>query len=229
MNQFDVFSILLNNVSSTGLAIALLGLLATVFVMVVFVTNLGNFILPKPKETLVSDFLPFSRLDQDGATIHLRNGSLSRVFELTGTDTTLLNDEDRNVLVEKRKQWIDALSELEITSRFITIREKIPLSQETYHAKSPLLQKMSSLWIESLHRIFKNKHYLILYVNDRKDAVNDLIQASNATTAILDTYKPVLISEKTPQKHEDKSPFWIFAKLISPVSKPRPIVAFYKR
>lgn len=226
MNQANVFSILLNNISSTGLAIALLGILATIFVMVVFVTNLGNLILPKPKETLVSDFLPFSRLDSDGATIHMRNGSLARVFELTGTDTTLASDEDRNILVEKRKQWIDALSELEITSRIITMREKIPLSQETYHAQNPLLQKMSSLWMDSLHRIFKNKHYLILYVNDRKDAMNDLIQASNATTAILDSYKPVLISEKTPNRHEDKSPFWLFAKLISPVSKPKPIVGF---
>ena len=109
MNQTDVFALILQNASSTGLLIALLGVLALVFVMVVFVTSLGNMLLPKPKETLVSDFLPFSRLDPDGATIYMRNGTLARVFELTGTDTTLASDIERKALMEKRQQWIDSL------------------------------------------------------------------------------------------------------------------------
>ena len=226
MNQTDIFAILLQNASSTGLLVALLGLLALVFVMVVFVTSLGNFLLPKPKETLVSDFLPFSRLDQDGATIYMRNGTLARVFELTGTDTTLVSEEERKTLMEKRQQWIDSLSELEIICRVITIREKIPLNEETLRPDNPLLNKISELWLNSLHRIFRNKHYLILSVNDRKDAINDLIQATNATISILDVYNPVLISEKTPDKHKDKSPFWVFAQLVSPVSNPKPIVGF---
>ena len=78
--------------------------------------------------------------------------------------------------------------------------------------------------MRALHRIFHNRHYIVLSVNDRKTAMKDLNQASNALTAILDMYEPVLISEKTPMRHNDKSPFWLFARLLSPLSNPKPIV-----
>ena len=220
----SIFSILTQSASSFSTVVAVLGILSAMLIMVTFVTKLGDIILPRPKETQVSDFLPFSKLDEDGATIHLRNGSLARVFELQGADTTLMMPEERIELAEAKKRWIDSMAELEIVSRVVTIREKVPLHEDHLYKDSKMLQAIATKWIESLHRVFRNKHYIVLSVNDRKTAMKDLQQASNSLLTILDMYHPVLISEKTPNKHRDKSPFWLFAQLVSPLSKPQPII-----
>ncbi len=220
----SVFSIIAQSASSFSTVIAVIGVLSAMLIMSVFVTRLGDMILPKPRETRVSDFLPFSKLDDDGATIHLRNGSLARVFELKGCDTTLMLPEERIELAEAKKRWVDSMAELEIVSRVITIRERIPLSEQNMYKDDRLLQTVSEIWLSSLYRVYRNKHYVILSVNDRKTAMKDLQQASNALTTILDMYGPVLISEKTPQKHNDKSPFWLFSQLLSPLSNPKPVI-----
>lgn len=224
MTDAGVFSMLAQSASSFSTLVAIFGVGAAMLIMAVFVTKLGDIILPKPKETRVSDFLPFSKLDEDGATIHMRNGSLARVFEVKGADTTLLMPEDRIQLAEARKRWIDSMAELEVVSRVITIRERVPLFEKEAFRDSKLLRTISELWLRALHRIFHNRHYIVLSVNDRKTAMKDLVQASNALTAILDMYEPVLISEKTPNRHNDKSPFWLFARLLSPLSNPKPVV-----
>lgn len=222
--QFDmnVFDLLAQGTSSFSTLVALIGVCAAMFIMSVFVTKLGDIILPKPKETRVSDFLPFSRLDEDGATIHMKNGSLARVFEVRGADTTLLTGPERLALAQARKQWIDSMASLEVVSRVITIRERIALNEMGEHRDSKLLKRVSQKWMENMRRVYRNKHYIIISINDRKNAMDDLQQASLALTSILDVYEPVLISEKTPHKHNDKSPFWVFAQLASPLSIPQP-------
>ncbi len=222
--QFDmnVFDLLAQGTSSFSTLVALIGICAAMFIMSVFVTKLGDIILPKPKETRVSDFLPFSRLDEDGATIYLKNGSLARVFEVRGADTTLLTGPERLALAQARKQWIDSMASLEVVSRVVTIRERISLNEMGEHRDSKLLKRVSQKWMENMSRVYRNKHYIIISINDRKNAIDDLQQASLALTSILDVYEPVLISEKTPHKHNDKSPFWVFAQMASPLSVPQP-------
>ncbi len=227
----EVFSMLLQTASSTSTVIAVLGILSAVFITLVFVTKIGDWILPSPRETHVSDFLPFTRLDEDGSTIHLRNGSLARVFEIQGTDTTLLLPEERLALLQSRKQWVDSLSELEIIARVVTLRERVYIENDNHKQGNRLLEAISNQWIDSLSRVFRNKHYIVLSVNDRKNAVRDLDQATNSLIAILSPYRPVLISERTPtdlppdspRRHEDRSPLWLFAQMASPLSRPKPI------
>lgn len=223
MDEASVLSMIVNTATATSTTVVLIGIIAAISFAAIWATKFGEWVLPRPRETRVSDFLPFSRLEEDGATIRCKNGSLVKVFEIKGADTTLLLPEERNALMEMRKRWIDSMAELEITSRLITIRERIPLSEAQTH-KDPLLQRIASTWIQNLNRIYKNKHYVILSVNDRKNAERDLNQAAQSLYAILENYHPVLISEKTPHKHDDKSPFWLFAQLSSPLTRPKPVV-----
>ena len=223
MIETSVLAMIQNTASSLPVWVVWMGILAAIAVAATLASRFGEWLLPYPKETRVADFLPFSRLDEDGATIHCKDGSLARVYSLNGTDTTLILPEERQALMGMRKQWVDTLAELEVTARLITIRERIPLQQFTPH-KNELLREIASRWIKNLHRIYKNKHYIILSVPDRKNADKDLGQAGQALTAILETYHPVLISEKTPEKHEDKSPFWLFAYLASPLTRPKPVI-----
>ncbi len=217
-----VFELLNQAATSTSTMIFIIGVISAMMIMSVFVTKLGDIILPKPKETRVSDFLPFSKLDEDGCTIHLRNGSLARVFEIKGADTTLLTGPERIALANARKQWVDSMAQLEVVSRVITIREKVQLNDMGEHRDSKLLRNISNKWMENLHRVFRNKHYIVLSINDRKTAKEDLQQATLALTSILDAYEPILLSERPPFKSKDQSPFWLFAQLASPLSVPKP-------
>ncbi|NCB49264.1 MAG: hypothetical protein EOM53_01100 [Alphaproteobacteria bacterium] len=223
MYNSGLYSMLTQTVSSEEILIALFGMIAVISFATLFITKIGEWILPKPKETRVADFLPFSFLDVDGATIHCKDGSLVRVFELQGTDITLLLPEERGALMEAKKRWIDSMAELEVTTRLITLRERIPLDEVTQHS-NPLLRSISEKWIKTLRRVYRNRHYAIISINDRKSALRDLDQASQALTSILDAYHPVLISEDSNSKAKDKSPFWLFANLASPLSKPQPRV-----
>lgn len=223
MDESSILSMLVNTTQSVSTTVVLLGVLSAVAFAAMLVTKFGEWVLPRPQETRVADFLPFSRLDSDGATIYCRNGSLSRVFEIRGADTALMNPEDRNALLELRKQWVDSMAEMEIISRVITLREKVPVTENDTH-KQPILKEIATKWVKNLNRVYRNKHYIVLSVNDRKNALKDLNQATQSLYAILDSYRPVLISERTPTKHQDKSPFWLFGQLASPLSKPKPLI-----
>lgn len=220
----SLFYMLWQTAGAPSTWLLVIGIVAAMLIASTFVSKLGDRILPRPKESRVADFLPFSRLDEDGATIHLRNNALARVLEVAGADTTLVLPEERAAFAAARKQWIDSLAEVEVVARVITIRERVPLSEKEAFRNEPLLKAISIRWLDSLHRIFKNRHYIILSVNDRKNALKDLDQATNATTTILDMYHPVVISEKTPERNNDKSPFWVFAHLMSPVTRPKPMI-----
>lgn len=223
MDEISVLSMISNTADSLSMKVVLLGVFAAMAFAAILASKFGEWVLPRPKETRVADFLPFSRLDEDGYTLHCKNGSLARVYELKGADTTLLLPEERAALMGMRQQWIQTLAELEVTARLITIRERIPLRKFAPH-KNELLKEIASRWIDALRRIYKNKHYVVLSVPERKNAEKDLSQAGQALIAVLDAYNPVLVSEKTPDKHEDKSPFWLFARLASPLTRPQPVI-----
>lgn len=222
--NMELFDMIWQTATDKSTFLMVVCIVACLLIAATFVSKLGDRILPRPLETRVADFLPFSRLDEDGVTIHLRNNSLARVIEVEGADTTLVLPEERAAFAGARKQWIDSLAELEIVARVITIRERVPLSEKEAFKNEPLLRAIAARWLDSLHRIFRNRHYIVLSVNDRKNALKDLDQATNATITILDMYHPTLISEKTPDRHVDKSPFWLFAHLLNPVSRPKPLI-----
>jgi len=223
MDETSILSMIATTANATGSWVVVFGVIVVIVFALILVSKVGEWILPHPRETRVSDFLPFSRLDEDKATIHCNNGSLARVFEIKGIDTTMIMPEERQAFMEMRKQWIDSLSENEITARIITIRERIHLTEKDTH-KNQMLKDIAAKWMENLNRIYKNKHYIILSIPERKNAERDLNVATQALYAILEKYHPVLISEATPEKHADKSPFWLFAQLASPLSRPKPII-----
>ena len=117
----NIVDFILASATSMPTILAVMGVLGAILLAFASVTKIGEWVLPKPKETRLSDFLPFERMDEDGATIHLRNGSLARVFEVKGVDSTLMPPEDRMSLTGARKRWIDSMAELEISSLSIIV------------------------------------------------------------------------------------------------------------
>lgn len=216
----SIFSLFIQSLGTAEVLVSILGIVAAAAFAGLLATKLGEIILPRPKETQVSDFLPFERLKEDGTTIECHDGTLVRVFSVKGADLAMIQPEMRMNMLESRKGFIDAMGDLNVTVRAITIREMIPLEEEVRH-QNPILAAIADQWSENLSRVFRNKHYIILSVKERKNHARDLVQAAQALTAILDSYEPTQLYE-TKNSDLTMSPFTFFARLCSPISMPRP-------
>ncbi len=186
-------------------------------------TKFGHLVLPQPRESRVSDFLPFNKLLSDGITIKCYNGSLARVFKVTGIDLSFVNEEKVLSMHEARKAWIDGMSDLQIDCRIITLREKIPLDENESDFGNPLLETISNVWEGNLDRVYSNTHYIVLSVPDRQDNLKDLNYASQALLATLNDYGVKTLYETEDSPAED-SPLSVFSKICSPITKPLPKV-----
>lgn len=219
--DFDFFTMFVDGLSSVEVIVALIGFVSAAAFAVLFSTKFGAWVLPQPRESRVSDFLPFAKLLEDGMTIRCTNGSYARVFRITGMDLASATPEKAYSMMEARKAWIDNLSELQIVCRVITIRERTEMDAEQGDFKNELLERVSEVWAAGMNRIYTNKHYIVLSVVDRKDALKDLNYASQSLVATLGEYGVSQMYE-TPDSPATDSPLYVFSRLCSPVSKPEP-------
>ena len=162
--DFDFFSTFVQGLSSLEVLVAVIGFISAAAFAGFWVTKLGYYVLPQPRESRVSDFLPFDKLLSDGMTIRCYNGSLARVFKVEGIDLAFVTDEKVMSMQESRKAWIDGMSDLQVTCRIITLRERIAMVQEKGEFNNPLLETISETWSANLDRVYKNSHYIILSV-----------------------------------------------------------------
>lgn len=221
--DFDFLSIFVEGLSGAEIFVAIVGFISAAAFAGLWATKFGYLILPHPTESRVSDFMPFEKLLSDGMTIRCYNGSLARVFRVNGVDLTFAPGEKIESMMEARKAWIDNMSDLQITCRVITVREKVPLEENVKNFNNPLLEKISEVWEENVNRVFFNTHYIVISVPDRRDALKDLNYASQSLTATLSEYGVDVLAE-TEGSSADDSPFSLYAKLCSPVSRPKPLV-----
>ena len=216
----SIFSIFIQSLGTGEVFVSILGIVSAAAFAGLLATKLGEMILPKPRETQVSDFLTFERLKDDGTTIECHDGSLVRVFAIKGADIAMIQPEFRYSMMDTRRSFIDAMAELNVTIRVVTIREMIPLGDEVRH-ENPILRAIAEQWLDNLSRVFRNKHYIILSVREYKNHARDLAQAAQALTAILDAYEPTQLFE-TKESDLELSPFTFFARLCSPITMPHP-------
>jgi len=221
--NFDFFSIFTQGLTNIEVLVAFIGFVSAAAFAVLWATKFGAWVLPQPRESRVSDFLPFFRLMSDGMTIRCKNGAFARVFKVEGTDLSFATEEKIASMMEARKSWVDGMSDLQIICRVITLREKIPNSVAKGDFNNKILEDVSQIWDENLDRIYHNSHYIILSIDDRKDALKDLNYASQALLATLNDYGVKCLYE-TVESQATESPVYIFSRLCSPLSNPEPKV-----
>ncbi len=145
---------------------------------------------------LQNTFPPFKQLDADGATLHTHNGALTRVFELTGLNTTHLSLSEKDAARIARRTWIEMAVQTQTRIRLITFNEK----------NSPDKRQ---------------KHYVVLTSAPGKNALQNLNLATEALLSRLKIYRPTLVSEKESAT-TDKSPLWLFTQLANPITQNQP-------
>ena len=221
--SFDFTSIFVEGLTSVEVMLAIVGMISAAAFAVLLATKFGNWVLPSPRESRVSDFLPFASLMEDGITIKCINGSYVRVFRLNGVDLSSATPEKAYSMMEARKSTIDSLSELSIVCRVITLRERTQKEADSGNFNNAILQKVSEVWSQNMDRLYSNTHYMIVSVADRKDALKDLNYACQSIIATLGEYGVFQMYESADSPATD-SPFYVFSRLCSPVSKPTPKV-----
>ena len=219
----DFFNIFVEGLSNVEVFVAFIGFISAASFAGFWATKFGHFILPQPRESRVSDFLPFNKMLSDGITIKCYNNSLVRVFRVEGIDLAFANEEKVMSMLEARKSWIDGMSDMQVTCRVITLRERIPLEEDVGDFGNQLLEQISQVWAHNIDRVFSNSHYIILSVPDRTDALKDLNYASQALLATLNDYGIKTMYE-TPDSPATDSPLYVFSRICSPISKPEPKV-----
>ncbi len=211
----------MQGLSNLEVLVAVIGFVSAAAFAGFWVTKFGYYVLPQPRESRVSDFLPFSKLLSDGMTIRCYNGSLARVFRVTGVDLAFVTDEKVMSMMEARKAWIDGMSDLQVTCRVITLRERVPLEESKGDFDNALLEQIDDVWSSNLSRVYNNSHYIVLSVADRDDNLKDLNYASQALMATLNEYGVTALFEAEGSQASD-SPLSVYAKICSPITKPQP-------
>ncbi len=221
--DFDFVSLFVKGLSSVEVIVAVIGFISAVAFSALTIGKFGNMVLPQPRESRVSDFLPFASIMEDGMTIRCSNGSFVRVFRVNGMDLGSATPEKVYSMMEARKAWIDNMSDLQVTSRVITLRELSVLDNDKGNFNNELLERISNVWRSGMSRVFNNTHYVILSVPDRKDALKDLNYACQSLVSTLSEYGVSQLYESPDSKAVD-SPLYVFSRLCSPVSRPAPKV-----
>lgn len=219
--DFDFYTLFLTGLQSAEVFVAVLGIIAAGAIAVSMVSKVGTWVLPQPNETRVADFLPFDRLLSDGITLRCSNGTYVRVFKVEGVDLTSARDETVMSMFQARKAWVDNMSDQQVTCRIITIRERAEMDANKADFGNKWLKIVDDKWRENLSRVYRNDHYIILSIEDRKDAVKDLNVATQSTIANLNDYG-IKILHETEDGPAEMSPIYPFVRLLNPISDPRP-------
>ncbi|MBR4317057.1 MAG: hypothetical protein IKP65_08910, partial [Alphaproteobacteria bacterium] len=215
--SFNLENLLVSNLSDPYYWGLIFVLIALAVITVVFMSDRVNMFLPKPFDTRLVNYLPFERILNDKKTILCQNGTLVRVFKVNGASIAFAKREVIQEFLEDRKKWIDSLSEISVETRIFTIREKIH-SEKVDNNYNKLLKDISEKWNEAQNEIFMNTHYIVISVNDRKDAMKDLETASSNLKAILSNFGAEMLKEDG----KSESPISFFAHIINPISRPNP-------
>ena len=221
--NFDFYTLFVTGLQSADAIVAAFGIIAAAAIAVSLVSRIGAWVLPQPHESRVADFLPFNTLLSDGVTLRCDNGTYVRVFKIEGVDLTSAREETVLSMFEARKAWLDNMADMQVTCRVLTLRDRAPIDDNKNDFGNKWLKIVDDKWRENLSRVYKNDHYLILSIADRKDAVKDLNYATQSTLANLNDYG-IKVLRESDDSPAHLSPIYPFVRVLNPITKPLPKV-----
>ena len=200
-------------------------LTATILVMVVvflfiilmmYLPALTRKIFPKFGYAKYAQYLPFKTVYTDNS-MTLTDGSIIRVYRVSGVQTSMQDDEQRAKFLDLRTQLFNQIRDPNVVLRFYTVRDAVGENTD-YDFDQPVLQKIYNKWKSQGLRIFTNNYYIVLSVGGA-GARDKLNQYGNYLESILAAYRPqVLRNDSTDNMAK------FFGRILSPITKPAPSV-----
>ncbi len=174
-------------------------------------------ILPSPKETHLSDFLPFEALQQDGRTVLLKNGQYGRYFLIGGIDQTFMNHDQNMAVARHRKTFLDGLAEINVTARVFTIRRPLEVAKDDGFPNQTA-KDVAAGWNKQFEKSFRTINVIGLSAKTVQK-LDEGEQVLESTLASYDVYHLTQDPGKTPEKITLSS---FLGNLASPASNPAP-------
>ncbi len=193
--------------------------MAVVFLFIIlmmYLPVLTRKIFPKFGYTRYSQYLPFKTVYTDNS-MTLSDGSIIRVYRISGVQTSMQDDEQRAKFLDLRSQLFNQIKDPNVVLRFYTIRDAVG-ENTNYEFDQPVLQKIYDKWKSQGLKIFTNNYYVVLSVGGA-NARDKLNQYGNYIESILAAYKPKLLRNDSS---DNMAKF--FGRILSPITKPAPMV-----
>jgi len=181
------------------------------------VPAISNRVLPKPRETHLSDFLPFESILPDGRTVILKNGHSSRYFVIGGIDQTFMSAGESLAAARLRKNFLDSIAELHVTARIFTTRRRISLdSIEGY--RNDVAHSVAREWNRQFERSFET----INVINLTARTEQKLDEAEQALLATLSAYDVHPMTQNGDANPAGLSLGRFLGSIASPACSPAP-------
>ncbi len=181
-------------------------------VLLMYIPFITNKVFPKFGYAKYSDYLPFNKVYDDNS-LSTTDGSLVRVYKISGIQTNIMDDKNKEKLLDLRAQLFNQIQDPDVYLRFFTVRDHID-EKTDYEFDQQTLQKIYDKWNNQGLKIYNNSYYLVISVHgpNNRDKLN---QCCNYVESILSAYKPEMLKNDSIYNMAT-----FFGRILSPVSKP---------
>ena len=194
------------------LVIIITSVILVFLILLMYIPTITKKIFPKFGYVRYSDYLPFKKVYSDNS-LSTTDDSLVRVYKINGIQTNIMDDENKEKLLDLRAQLFNQIRDPSVYMRFFTIRDFAD-EKTNYEFDQKTLQEIYNKWNNQGLKIYNNTYYLVISVSGQNNR-EKLNQCCNYVESILSAYKPVLLENDKP---DNMATF--FGRILSPVSKP---------
>ena len=200
------------NSMTLNLTVVVLLIMLTFVLLLVYIPAITRRILPKFGYAKYSEYLPFDKVYEDNS-LSTTDGSLIRVYKIKGIQTSMMDEKNREKLLDLRAQLFNQIQDPSVYMRFFTVRDFVE-EKTNYEFDQPVLQKIYDKWNNQGLKIYTNNYYLVISVKGQNNR-EKLNQYCGYVESILSAYKPEVLKNNNTDNIAT-----FFARILSPISKP---------
>lgn len=184
--------------------------------------KIAEKVLPSAKETRLSDFLPFDRIEADGMTVTLKHGGAARFVCVAGFDQSFLTDGEARMLVERRKRAFDQLAEHAVELRIFTFRDKVDVKVDGTHA-NPIASEIARRWNRNFNHAFATVNVICVSTDSPGPGNQALEEATMVLCQTLEVYGARVLTQLADDGDASGLTLGsVLGRIVSPLSRPRP-------
>ncbi|MEE1029922.1 MAG: hypothetical protein UIC65_02775 [Alphaproteobacteria bacterium] len=214
MNIKDFFEYFAGSGFPLTLTIMVMSVIFVFIMLLIYVPTLTRKIFPRFGYAKYASYLPFQTVYNDNS-MSLTDGSLIRVYRVSGLQTSMQDDKTKEKFLDLRAQLFNQIRDPNVVMRFYMVRDAADENTD-YEFHQATLQKIYNKWRGQGLKIFLNNYYIVLSVSGN-DARAKLNQYGNYIESILAAYKPTVLKNNS---RDNMARF--FGRILSPISKPEP-------
>lgn len=200
------------NSMSLNLTVVVLFIMLGFILLLIYIPVLTKKILPKFGYVKYSDYLPFDKVYEDNS-LSMTDGSLVRVYKIKGIQTSMMDNKNREKLLDLRAQLFNQIQDPNVYMRFFTVRDFVE-EKTNYEFDQVVLQKIYDKWNNQGLKIYNNSYYLVISVKGQNNR-DKLNQYCGFVESVLSAYKPEILKNDNINNMAT-----FFGRILSPLSKP---------